>query len=407
LEAGTSVNTARERIIGPLRSGSASGIRLALFCDSYLPQINGVSLLLGRLVSAVRECGGAVRVYTTSDPAGTEADDVRRWPSIAFWAYPEHRLALPTQPRVRRELREWRPTLVHAASPFGMGLAARGAARALGVPFVTSYHTNWSAYSTFYRLGALRGAAWRYLRWFHNAGVRTYCPTRAVEHELAGHGFAGTAVWSRGVDGTVFNPSYRSRALRERLGVSSDSVLAIYVGRLGAEKGLDVALAAMHEVNRATRVPVRFAIAGNGPFGEMARRLAPRDTIFTGRLTGSALSEFYASADLFIFPSATDTFGNVLLEAMASGLPVIAADVGPTRELLAERTGVMFPAGDSRTLAQLILELAAGPDRRAKLARQALSFARRCTWERVFDDLIADYNRVLAAGEPRHLAVNF
>ncbi len=339
-------------------------------------------------------------MYTTSDPAVSEMDDIRRWPSMAFWAYPEHRLALPTQPRVRRELRAWRPTLVHAASPFGMGLAARAAARGLRVPFVTSYHTNWSAYSTFYRMGALSGAAWRYLRWFHNGGARTYCPTRAVQQELAGHGFSGTALWGRGVDRALFNPLHRSQSLRDRLGIADDSLLAIYVGRLGAEKGLDVALTAMHGVHRAVGQRVRFAIAGDGPYGETARRVAPADTIFMGRLTGHDLSAFYASADLFVFPSTTDTFGNVLLEAMASGVSVVAADSAPTRELLANRRGLTFPAGDSGALACLILELADAPERRTTFAHRALHFARRCTWERVFDALITDYNLLLNGQAP-------
>ncbi len=385
---------ALERRTEPPRLLSAAGVRLALFCDSYLPQLNGVSLLLDRLVQAVQARGGAVRVFTTTDPAGVEAEDVRRWPSLPFWAYPEHRLALPLQPRVRRELRQWRPTVVHAASPFGLGLAARGAARALGVPFVTSYHTNWSAYSSYYLRGSLRGAAWPYLRWFHNAGVRTYCPTRAVQRDLAGRGFRHTAIWSRGVDRSAFSPSFRSQALRDRLGVADDMVLAIYVGRLGVEKGLDVALAGLQSVMRAVPGRVKFAIAGDGPYGEEARRRAPADTLFMGRLTGAELSEFYASADVFVFPSETDTFGNVLLEAMASGLAVVGADVGPTRELLADHTGVMFRPGDAASLAEQLLELVASPERRRVLARHAVAFARQCTWDRVFDALVADYSIV-------------
>jgi phosphatidylinositol alpha 1,6-mannosyltransferase len=386
-----------ERRKEAVRHADPSALRLALFTDSYIPQLNGVALLLGRLVEAVRARGATVRVYTTSDPAGAEADDVRRWPSVAFWAYPEHRLALPTQPRVRRELRAWQPTLVHAASPFGMGLAARAAARALHVPFVTSYHTNWSAYSSFYQMGALRGTAWHYLRWFHNGGARTYCPTHAVQDELAGRGFEHMTLWGRGVDTTRFNPSFRSAALRARLGVTDDMVLAIYVGRLGAEKGLGVALRGMHDVMRAAPGRVRCAIAGDGPYAAEARKLAPEGTVFMGRLTGDALSEFYASADLFMFPSATDTFGNVLLEAMASGLPVVGADVGPTRELLAEHTGVTFAPGDAADFARHLLDLATNDARRATLARNALQFARRCTWDRVWDALVDDYCAVMGA----------
>lgn len=387
---------ALERLVEPRRETDVAGLRLALFTDSFVPQLNGVALLLGRLVEAVRARGATVRVYTTSDPAGAEADDVRRWPSLAFWAYPEHRLALPTQPRVRRELRAWKPTLVHAASPFGMGLAARAAARALRVPFVTSYHTSWSAYSRFYRMGALQGIAWQYLRWFHNGGARTYCPTRAVERELAARGFRHMAIWSRGVDAARFSPSFRSTALRQQLGMSDDTTLAIYVGRLGAEKGLAVALEGMRDVMGGAPGRVRFAVAGDGPYEAAARRLAHPDTIFMGRLTGRALSEFYASADVFVFPSTTDTFGNVLLEAMASGLPVIGADVGPTRELLAEHTGVTFPPGDVSAFAARVLELAASPERRVVLARNAIGFARRCTWDRVWDDLVEDYCAVMA-----------
>ena len=389
-----------ERRRAAVQHSDPRSLRLALFTDSFIPQLNGVALLLGRLVEAVRARGATVRVYTTSDPAGAEADDVRRWPSVAFWAYPEHRLALPTQPRVRRELLAWRPTLVHAASPFGMGLAARAAARALGVPFVTSYHTNWSAYSSFYQMGALRGTAWHYLRWFHNGGERTYCPTQAVQDELAARGFQHMALWSRGVDSARFNPSFRSAALRARLGVSDDMVLAIYVGRLGAEKGLGIALQGMRDVMAAAPGRVRCAIAGDGPYADEARAMAPEGTAFMGRLTGDALSEFYASADVFMFPSATDTFGNVLLEAMASGLPVVGADVGPTRELLAERNGVTFVPGDAADFARRMLELVTDAGRRASFGRHALGFASQCTWDRVWDALVDDYCAVMGGVLP-------
>jgi phosphatidylinositol alpha 1,6-mannosyltransferase len=389
-----------ERRRAAVQHSDPRSLRLALFTDSFIPQLNGVALLLGRLVEAVRARGATVRVYTTSDPAGAEADDVRRWPSVAFWAYPEHRLALPTQPRVRRELLAWRPTLVHAASPFGMGLAARAAARALGVPFVTSYHTNWSAYSSFYQMGALRGTAWHYLRWFHNGGARTYCPTQAVQDELAARGFQHMALWSRGVDSARFNPLFRSAALRARLGVTDDMVLAIYVGRLGAEKGLGIALQGMREVMEAAPGRVRCAIAGDGPYADEARAMAPEGTVFMGRLTGDALSEFYASADVFMFPSATDTFGNVLLEAMASGLPVVGADVGPTRELLAGRNGVTFVPGDAADFARRMLELVTDAGWRASLGRNALGFARQCTWDRVWDALVDDYCAVMGGVLP-------
>lgn len=375
-------------------------LRVALFTDSYPPQLNGVALLLQRLVAAIRAREGAVRVFTTTDPAAPPEPDILRWPSVAFWAYPEHRLALPMPGRVRRELRAWGPTLIHAASPFGVGLAGRQAAHALGVPFVASYHTNWSAYSGYYGLGALRNIAWPYLRWFHNGGLRTYCPTHSTEAEVQAHGIHHTAIWSRGVDAERFNPRHRSAALRAELGVGDAAVLAVCVGRLGVEKGLDVALTGLHEVQARARTRVVCAIAGDGPHADAYRQQAPPGTHFLGRLSGSALSELYASGDVFLFPSTTDTFGNVLLEAMASGVPVVGADVGPTTELLTAGGGVTFPQGNAHAFAAQVIALADDPVRRHALAEAALAFARRCTWDRVFDDLIADYTRVIAGVAP-------
>jgi phosphatidylinositol alpha 1,6-mannosyltransferase len=369
-------------------------MRLALFCDSYLPQLNGVSLLLERLVDAVHDRGGAVRVFTTTDPHATYDAEIRRWPSVPLWLYPEHRLALPTPASVRRELEAYHPTLVHAASPFGLGLAARRGARALSIPFVSSYHTSWSEYTKFYGLGFLSNFAWRYLRWFHNSGDRTYAPTQAVRADLESHGVRRTAIWSRGVDTLRFSPSARSTALRARLGASENTVICAYVGRLGAEKGLAVAMDGMRRVVARAGATVLCAIAGDGPYEAECRRLAPPDTVFMGRLSHLELSEFYASADVFIFPSATDTFGNVILEAMASGLPVVGADVGPTRELLGATRGLVFAPGDAARFADQVLALVLDRARRVALAREALAFARTRTWDAIFDELFADYARV-------------
>lgn len=394
----------------------ADGIRLALFTDTALPQLNGVSRTLARLVDTVRERGGAVRVFTTTDPNATPAEAVRRYASIPFWAYPQLRLAWPRASSVREELDDWKPTLIHAATPFGVGVAARQAARALSIPFVTSYHTSFSAYADFYRLGALAGLGWRFIRWFHNGGLRTYCPTHAIERELGARGFTNTAVWGRGVDAKRFNPSWRSQELRSALGADGDTVFVVYVGRLAAEKGLDTALDAMQRVRAAAGARVAFAFAGDGPYAAHCRQYEGDGCSFVGRLEGEALSEFFASGDVFIFPSATDTFGNVLLEAMASGLPIVAADSPPTREVMggviaasvdAERrytggdiegtgelTGILVPAGNGEVMAQAILSLANDPRRRHELAEVALRESRRRSWDAVFDRLFEDYRRV-------------
>ena len=192
----------------------ATGLRLALFTDTALPQLNGVTRTLHRLVRTVQARGGEVLTLTTTDRDVIEDPAVRRYSSIPFWAYPQLRLAAPGRSAVMRELRDFEPTLVHAATPFGVGLAGRAAARRLGVPFVSSYHTSFSAYAEFYGLGSLAAPGWPYLRWFHNRGLRTYCPTRAVQDELEMHGLRNTRLWGRGVDTARFSP--RHRHLRQR-----------------------------------------------------------------------------------------------------------------------------------------------------------------------------------------------
>jgi glycosyltransferase involved in cell wall biosynthesis len=368
-------------------------MRLALFTDTYAPQVNGVTRTLGRLVAAVRERGGEARVFTTSDPRVAGLKDEVRWPSVACPFYGELRLAAPSTRRVITELQDFQPTLVHVATPFGVGLAARSATRALGIPLVTSYHTAFSAYATYYRLSLLEGPSWSYLRWFHNAGSRTYCPTASVRTELAARGFERLAVWGRGVDRTLFCPRRRSRAMRLRLGVSDDTIVVAYVGRMAKEKGLEELLEAARHVSRSY-ARIVFAFAGDGPFLDYCRLHAPERSCFLGYLEGAELASFYASADVFVFPSATDTFGNVLLEAMASGLPVIAADTGPTREITAN-AALRYPPGASGALANAIALLATHAPRRA--AQAAASGARSASfgWSAIFDGLLIDYDAVV------------
>ena len=372
---------------------SAEGLRLAVFTDTYPPHMNGVAAALGRLTHAVHERGGEVRVITTTDPRAPAAEaTVRRWPSIPFWAYPQLRVCMPPPGPVARELAAWRPTLVHIATPFGVGLVARRAAMALGVPMVTSYHTSFSQYASFYKLGKLSEPGWSFLRWFHNSGLRTYCPSNAIREELEEKGFRNTRIWSRGVDMTRFNPARRRTAMRERFGAGPDTVVVAYVGRIAAEKGLATAAAAMRRLE--TDKSMRFVVVGEGPYEKRMRALSPESAMFTGRLSGDALSEAYASADIFVFPSTTDTFGQVLLEAMASGVPVVAADAGPTREVVGE-AGRFVRAGDDTALAAELRKLARDPMARVRMSAAALRAASARSWSSVFDDLVSDYNSVV------------
>lgn len=377
-------------------------MRLALFSDTFLPQSNGVSHMLRRLVDETQARGGSVRVYTASVPGVAPSDGriVRRFPSVPCPFDPELRISRPTTDAIVRDLREYQPDLVHAATPFGLGLAGLRASRALRIPLVTSYHTNFSAYAQLHRLSALRSPVWRYLRWFHDSGRRTFCPSQAALHDLRGRGFRRLAMWSGGVDSTRFDPAHRARAVRRWLGVGDDGLVVAYAGRIRREKGLDTLLSAMACL-RHLRSDLVFAFAGDGPYLDHCRRVAPGRAVFLGRLEGEELSTFYASSDIAVFPSSIDTFGNALVESMASGLPVVAADCAATREILGA-AGTYHAAGDGAQLANAIIELVVNPARRNALARVSRLRARQFDMRHSFDGLFAEYEVVL--GEPERVA---
>jgi len=372
----------------------ASSIRLALFSDTYLPQVNGVARTLERLCAALETRGGVAKVFTTSDPLAGTDHRVSRFPSTPFWAYKELRLASPSARNVREQLREFQPTIVHVATPFGVGLSGRKIARELNLPLVSSYHTSFAAYAKHYGAAFLAGPVWRYLRWFHNSTMRTYCPTQSVVDEVVRFGFRNTTIWSRGVDTAQFSPTRHSQALRKQLGANERSLVVTYVGRLAAEKGLDVALSALRIAEERRPGRIIFACIGDGPYEAEVRRAAPSSVWMPGKLSGKKLSEAYAVGDVFLFPSVTDTFGNVLLEAMASGLPIVGADVGPTRELVGTERGWLAPGGDADAFARILVDLVDARERLVQPRSNALAFAHSNSWDRVWNRLFRDYQRL-------------
>lgn len=374
----------------------ARGLRVALFTDTFAPQVNGVSRTLDRLVTALEARGGAVHVETVRAPDATPDVRVHRSASVPFWAYPELRIGAPAAAAVQARLARFRPTLVHATTPFGVGLAGRRAALTWEVPLVTSYHTSFAAYLAHYGLSALDGVAWPFLRWFHNSGVRTFVPSPSVRGEVEAQGFTGVRVWSRGVDTQRFSPRFRSIAMRTRMGADPETFVVAYVGRLAPEKGLDTAMEAMRAVMARHGARVRFVLAGDGPSASRYRATAPEGTWFAGALSGDELSAFYASADAFLFPSGTETFGNVVLEAMASGLPVIAPDAGATTEFAHEGTAITFPAGNAGAIAGRLEWLLVDHPLRHALRAAGLRTAAARSWDAVWDRLFADYRE--AAG---------
>ena len=382
------------------RGGGASSTqqkRVALFTGAYNHIADGVSLTLNRLVDHLEREGAAVRVFapTVDEPPVDHAGTLVPVRSLPAPGRPEYRIAMGLSRSARRELRAFRPNLFHVATPDLLGRSARKLARRWGVPLVASYHTHFSSYLKYYRLGLLEGALWAYLRRFYRPCRHVYVPSPSMAEVLRHRGVSsGLRLWQRGVDTARFSPERRSLDWRHAYGIGDDEVVVTFVSRLVREKGLDV-FADVIEGLRARGVPHRCLVVGDGPArAEMKARL-PR-AIFTGHLEDDALAHAYASADVFLFPSDTETFGNVTLEAMASGLPTVCADATGSSTLVEDdRTGLLAPSGNPGAFLDATTRLVTQTRLRRRMGRAAHQRAQRFDWHAILSRMAGYYDEIL------------
>lgn len=378
---------ARNRVQPAACVPRSAPLRVALISETYGPEVNGVARTLGHLTAGLRDQGDEVLLVLSSHPAGRDgaagSERTKCIPSVALPGYAEVRLALPPLGRLGAILRRFRPDVVHLATEGPLGFAALRAARRLRLPCVSSYHTNFAVYLEAYRLGACTALAWKYLRWFHNRTLATLCPTAALQQTLNERGFERVGVWSRGVDGALFAPDRRREALRARHGAGPQDRVLLYVGRLAAEKNVE-AILAVSRLLHGWGAPVRLWVVGDGPRRAHLERQAGPGVTFTGFLHGEALAETYASADLFVFASYTETFGNVLQEAMASGLPVVAVRApGPSQIVRHGVTGLLVDGAVPETLARVCDALVWDEETRLRLGRKAREAMLERRWETI------------------------
>ncbi|SHK30338.1 glycosyltransferase family 4 protein [Rhodothermus profundi] len=373
--------------------------RIALFTGAYNHIADGVSRTLNRLVGYLEQRGASVLVFapTVPNPPVRHEGTLVPVPSIPVPGRPEYRISLGLTRRHRRLLATFEPDLIHIATPDLLGFQALRLARRQGIPVVASYHTHFSAYLKYYHLQWSERLLWSYLRWFYGQCQQIYVPSTSMIDILRAHGIRHNLyLWERGVDTNLFNPAQRSYAWRRNvLGVADHEVIVAYVGRLVWEKGLNV-LAATIDRLRQAHVPFRCLIVGEGPARRELEARLPT-AIFTGYLEGRELARAYASADVFFFPSETETFGNVTLEAMASGLPAVCADA-PGSNMLIEhgRTGFLATPGHVEEFAGYLRRLILSVDLRRTMGRYALQRARHFDWEAVLNRLYGYYLDVLA-----------
>lgn len=356
--------------------------------------VSGVGVTLLRLTRALEERGHQVRVYTASyalPPGQADRPEVHRSPSVPFFLYPDVQWAFPRLRDVVDDLGRFQPDVVHVATEFTVGVAGLKAARQLRLPLIASSHTDYEKYAARYNVEWALRVGWHYLRWFYGHAHRVLCPSRIYEEHLNNRGVPHTGLWSRGVDPAAFNPGFRSEAYRQALGVGPSDLLVTYIGRIAKEKNLAQLLQAW-EMVAPHRGSARLALVGRGPLEDEIRRREIPGVHVLGLRHDRQLSEAYASADIFVFPSATETFGNSLLEAMGSGLPSLAVSAGGVLEFArhGENAWLVEP-NSATTLAEGMHRLIEDAALRRRLSEGALSAAQERGWDQVYDQLLEDY----------------
>ena len=358
-------------------------LRVALVTETFPPEIGGVALCAGRFVEVLRQYGWPVHVTRPRQRA--DSPEVPNTLLTRGLPVPFDRGLQAGLPATSALLAGWRgfqPDVVHVMSEGMLGWSALRAARRLRLPVLTSFHTNFHAYGRHYGLGALRGLALAYLRRFHRHGMRTLVPTLQVRQQLEREGFGELVVIGRGVDTALFSPQRRRADLRASWGAGADDPVALVVGRLAPEKGVPLALRAYRAMKEA-QAGAKLVVVGEGPERRRLEADAP-EAVFTGLLHGEELAAHYASADVFLFPSLTETFGNVVLEAMASGLAVVAYDdAGAAQHVESGGSGWLAPCADEGAFVDGAVRLGRSAELRRRLGAAARRAVLPLSWENI------------------------
>ncbi|WP_169976632.1 glycosyltransferase family 4 protein [Tautonia rosea] len=377
-------------------------MRITIVTETYFPQVNGVSRTLSQLVRVLHDSGDAVQLIHPDYGTPCQPETCHRVPSLRIPFYPDVRLPRPPYRGVCRAIHRFRPDLIHIATEATLGLAILRNAEAEGLPVVSSFHTNFDQYSDHYRIGWARGLIWRYLRWFHNRTHETYVPSRSTIANLNSQGFENLVLWPRGVDAALFRPDRPGReAVRKALGFGPEDVVISYVGRVAVEKNIDyLAEALAGSAQKCARI--RLLIVGDGPARPLIEARLGTMARFVGFRSGEDLADHYAAADVFAFASRTETFGNVVLEALASGLPaVVLADGGPAEIIQHGRTGLAINPNDPPSrFAEALVALAEDAQLRRQLSETARDYARSQSWEQIMGTLRERYVRIIEDSVP-------
>ncbi len=377
-------------------------LRIAVVTETYPPEINGVAMTTQRLVDGVVKAGHSVQLIRPRQTHETRLDDAVTKEGIEqilsrgipIPRYNSLQMGLPARQALLKHWSRRRPDIVQVVTEGPLGWSAISAARKLRIPVVSEFHTNFHSYTKHYGMAWLKRPIAAYLRKFHNGADLTLVPTRALQSELRAYGFQKIAVVARGVDTNLFNSQRRSESLRRSWGVLGDELAVIHVGRLAAEKNLGLVERAFAAIC-AVQPSARMVMVGDGPERQALEAKHP-DWIFAGMRSGEDLATHYASGDLFLFPSLTETFGNVLTEALASGLPTVSYHVAAAAELLEHlREGWLTEPGNEADFISGAVHLAQDAALRSTLSRNALQLTQDLHWSEISSRLINAFQDVI------------
>lgn len=398
------MNAISEHEISNLLSNQRS-LHIEVVTETYPPEVNGVAHTVSMLVQGLkrelhsvcvirpRQASDLVCNYPkNTDPEQSVLSDLVSSLPIPF--YRELRMGMPAKRHLIKRWTKQRPDIVHIATEGPLGWSAVRAARTLGIPTTSDFRTNFHAYSTLYKLGFLEPIIMSYMRHMHNATDRTMVPSTKLSQELKSRGFSHISVIPRGIDTEHFSNKYRSPDLRASWGVTPTDVVLLSVGRLAVEKNLEL-LIRSYDALRAVEPTTKLVIVGDGPLRALLSKQCPT-AIFAGTLRGTALSEHYASADIFIFPSLTETFGNVTIEAMASGLAVVAYQHAAAGDLIESgHNGITVPPNDENSFIQAVLDLSMNRSLSQKISKAAVDTAKKHAWESIVQRTVTVFQDVI------------
>lgn len=378
-------------LIAPKRN-----FRIAIVTETYYPEINGVAKTLHKMVNDLVERGNEILLFRPRQGLRDNENSREGYREVLMAGcripmYSDMRFGFPAKRILKRHFKKEKPDIVHVVTEGPLGWSAVRAAKDLGIPVVSDFRTNFHSYTQFYKVGFAGKLVERYLRNLHNKTEITLTPSNDIVEKLVSQGYENVRVVSRGIDAQLFHPSKRDPILRKEWEVTEDQLVVLYVGRIAAEKNIELSIQTFRKIQE-TNQNAKMVLVGEGPLKDSLEKKNP-DLIFAGLQKGEELARHFASGDLFLFPSMTETFGNVVLEAMASGIALVAYQYAAAGSYLRHGSSGFLPGfGQKQEFVEMSCFLANQTDLRKRMAVRARKKALECTWEKVAESLESIYS---------------